>query len=61
MLLCIDWGGGVNVAIMLSYQTPLLLSIFVKSQEVSVSQNKVGPVGHGVGEQVPMQSNICIN
>ena len=31
MLLCMDWG--VDVALRLSYQTPLLLSTFMKSQE----------------------------
>ena len=29
-------GGGVDVALRLSYQTPLLLPTFMKSQEVSV-------------------------
>ena len=51
----------MDVALRLSYQTPLLLSTFMKCQEVSVSQKKVGPLGHGVGEQVPMQSNIYIS
>ena len=55
------YGLGGGVALRLSHQTPLLLSTFMKSQEVSVSQKKVGPVGDGVGEQVPMQSNICRN
>ena len=45
----------MDVALRLSYQTPILPSTVVKSQEVSISQKKVGPVGHGVGKQVPMQ------
>ena len=40
MLLCMEWG--VDVALRLSYQTPLLLSTFMKSQEVSVSQKRWG-------------------
>ena len=35
-----DWG--VDVALRLSYQTPILLSTFMKSQEVSVSQKRWG-------------------
>ena len=40
MLLCMDWG--VDVALRLSYQTPLLLSTFMKSQEVGVGQKRWG-------------------
>ena len=51
----------MDVALRLSYQTPLLLSTFIKSQEVSVGQKRWGPWVMGVGEQVPIQSNMCSN
>ena len=35
----------MDVALRLSYQTPLLLSTVMKSQEMSVGHKKVGPGG----------------
>ena len=32
-----------------------------EKSEVNVGQKKTGPLGHGVGEQVLKQSNICDN
>ena len=52
-------GGGCSLKAVLP-NTPITINIYEKSGSECWSE-KVGPAGHGVGEQVPMQSNMCSN